>query len=163
MILATCLRRPNLQWPNMAGMNLVVAMNALAPAWNQVTAVMWRVLTLLTGITDEVTKVQVKAVANAIWAQSTLVSYHESPGPCITNVIATCRKNFSQWERSFHWKLRCHWLKYLRRVAKTLVIQGPSTWVEPGPMRHPFSGAVRSFCRETGSASEEMGQYMRQS
>ena len=48
-----------------------------------------------------------------------------SPGPCITNVIATCRKNFSQWERSFLWKLRCHWLKFLRRVAKTLVIQGP--------------------------------------
>ena len=49
------------------------------------------------------------------------------PGPCITNVIATCRKNFSQWERSFLWKLRCHWLKFLRRVAKTLVIQGPVT------------------------------------
>ena len=43
-------------------------------------------------------------------------------GPCITNVIATCRKNFSQWERSFLWKLRCHWLKFLWRVA---VIQGP--------------------------------------
>ena len=49
-----------------------------------------------------------------------------APGPCITNVIATCRKNFSQWERSFLWKLRCHWLKFLRRVAKTLVIQGPA-------------------------------------
>ena len=48
------------------------------------------------------------------------------PGPCITNVIATCRKNFSQWESSFLWKLRCHWLKFLRRVAKTLVIQGPA-------------------------------------
>ena len=46
-------------------------------------------------------------------------------GPCITNVIATCRKNFSQWESSFLWKLRYHWLKFLRRVAKTLVIQGP--------------------------------------
>ena len=46
-------------------------------------------------------------------------------GPCITNVIATCRKNFSQWESSFLWKLRCHWLKFLRRVAKTLVIRGP--------------------------------------
>ena len=33
-----------------------------------------------------------------------------------TNVIATCRKNFSQWESSFLWKLRCHWLKFLRRV-----------------------------------------------
>ena len=33
-----------------------------------------------TGITDEVTKVQVKAFANVIWAQSTLMSYQESPG-----------------------------------------------------------------------------------
>ena len=47
------------------------------------------------------------------------------PGPCITNVIATCRKNFSQRESSFLWKLRYDWLKFLRRVAKTLVIQGP--------------------------------------
>ena len=47
-------------------------------------------------------------------------------GPCITNVFATCRKNFSQWESSFLWKLRCHWLKFLQRVAKTLVIQGPA-------------------------------------
>ena len=54
-----------------------------------------------------------------------------SPGPCITNVIATCRKNFSQWESSFLWKLRCHWLKFLRRVAKTLVIQGPG----PGALK----------------------------
>ena len=46
-------------------------------------------------------------------------------GPCITNVIATCCKNFSQWESSFLWKLLYHWLKFLRLVAKTLVIQGP--------------------------------------
>ena len=52
-------------------------------------------------------------------------SINGDPGPCTTNVIATCRKNFSQWESSFLWKLRCHWLKFLRRVAKTLVIQGP--------------------------------------
>ena len=43
--------------------------------------------------------------------------------------IATCRKNFSQWESSFLWKLQCHWLKFLRRVAKTLVIQGPDVFV----------------------------------
>ena len=54
--------------------------------------------------------------------------HYKCPGPCITNVIATCRKNFSQWERSFLWKLRCHWLKFLRRVSKTLVIQGPVVW-----------------------------------
>ena len=52
-----------------------------------------------------------------------------TPGPCITNVIATCRNNFSQWESSFLWKLRCHWLKFLRRVAKTSVIQGPVPYI----------------------------------
>ena len=64
---------------------------------------------------------------------------HRGPGPCITNVIATCRKNFSQWESSFLWKLRYHWLKFLRRVAKTLVIQGPVTpkvWVNSA--RHSY-------------------------
>ena len=49
-----------------------------------------------------------------------MVSPHKRPGPCITNVFATWRKNFSQWHRSFQRKL-----KFLRRVAKTLVIQGP--------------------------------------
>ena len=57
--------------------------------------------------------------------RSSVDFHHKRPGPCITNIIATCRKNFSQWERSFLWKLRCHWLELLRRVAKTLVIQGP--------------------------------------
>ena len=53
----------------------------------------------------------------------TIVSY--GPGPCITNVFATCRKNFSQWHRSFQRKLRSHWPKILRHVAITLVIQAP--------------------------------------
>ena len=46
-------------------------------------------------------------------------------GPCITNVFAIRRKNFSQWYRSFQRKLLSHWLKFLRHVAITLVIQGP--------------------------------------
>ena len=50
------------------------------------------------------------------------------PGHCITNVFATRRKNFSQWHRSFQRKLLSHWLKFLRHVAITLVIQGPVTW-----------------------------------
>ena len=53
---------------------------------------------------------------------------HKGPGPCITNVFATCRKNFSQWHHSFQRKLRSHWLKFLRHVAITLVIQGPAMW-----------------------------------
>ena len=48
------------------------------------------------------------------------------PGPCITNVFAIRRKNFSQWHRSFQRKLLSHWLKFLRHVAITLVIQGPA-------------------------------------
>ena len=48
-------------------------------------------------------------------------------GPCITNVFATRRKNFSQWYCSFQRKLLSHWLKFLRHVAITLVIQGPGT------------------------------------
>ena len=40
------------------------------------------------------------------------------------------------------WKLRYHWLKFLRRVAKTLVIQGP------GPLwREPHSFDVRHIKR----------------
>ena len=50
---------------------------------------------------------------------------HITTGPCITNVFATRRKNFSQWHRSFQRKLLSHWLKFLRHVAITLVIQGP--------------------------------------
>ena len=39
----------------------------------------------------------------------------------------SCHKNFSQWGRSFHWKLRCHWLKCLRQRQIAVVIQGPGS------------------------------------
>ena len=56
-----------------------------------------------------------------------LCTWHpfHNTGPCITNVFATRRKNFSQWHRSFQRKLLSHRLKFLRHVAITLVIQGP--------------------------------------
>ena len=60
-------------------------------------------------------------------------------GPCITNVIATCRKNFSQWERSFLWKLRCHWLEFLRRVAKTVSNTGPRCLASSVYKKHKLS------------------------
>ena len=69
----------------------------------------------------EILKILSESSTSAKMSLTTIVG----PGPCITNVIATCRKNFSQWKSSFLWKLRYHWLKFLRRVAKTLVIQGP--------------------------------------
>ena len=37
------------------------------------------------------------------------------PGPCLTIATWCCHKNFSQWQHSFLWKLRCHWLKGLRQ------------------------------------------------
>ena len=64
------------------------------------------------------------------------------PGPCITNVFATCRKNFSQWHRSFQRKLRSHWLKFLPHVAITLVIQDPVQCLSGGipPSTYPQEG-----------------------
>ena len=46
-------------------------------------------------------------------------------GPCLTTAIWRCCKNSSQWHRSFHWKLRSHWLKFLRQRRVAVVIQGP--------------------------------------
>ena len=45
-------------------------------------------------------------------------------GPCCTIVTCRCPKNFSQWERSFLWKLRCHWLKSLQQRQIAVVWQG---------------------------------------
>ena len=64
---------------------------------------------------------------------------HHYPGPCITNVFATRRKNFSQWHRSFQRKLRSHCLKFLRHVAITLVIQGPGVCLVDG---NPYGGSL---------------------
>ena len=46
-------------------------------------------------------------------------------GHCV--IITIWRKGFSQWERSFYWNLRCHWLKFLRQRQNPVVIQGPGT------------------------------------
>ena len=50
------------------------------------------------------------------------------PGPCITAVIWHCRNPFSQWEPSFHRKLRSHWPKVLRQRYVAIVVQGPGKW-----------------------------------
>ena len=63
------------------------------------------------------------------------------PGPCITNVFATRRKNFSQWHRSFQRKLLSHWLKFLRHVAITLVIQGPGN----KPLSEPMMASLLMY------------------
>ena len=53
-----------------------------------------------------------------------LDSTHSGPEPCLTTATWRCRKNFSQWECSFHWKLRCHWLEFLRQRQIAVVRQG---------------------------------------
>ena len=47
------------------------------------------------------------------------------PGPCLTTATWRCRKNFSQWECSFHWKLRCRWLEFLQQRQIAVIRQGP--------------------------------------
>ena len=100
---------------------------------NDVTMSFWRNNVVVTCIMlcvhwdySDICSVETFLILHAAVYVSLQQKQHHRSGPCITNVIATCRKNFSQWESSFLWKLRCHWLKFLRRVAKTLVIQGPA-------------------------------------
>ena len=49
------------------------------------------------------------------------------PGLCLTTATWRCRKNFIQWECSFHWKLHCHWLEFLRQRQIAVVRQGPAS------------------------------------
>ena len=49
---------------------------------------------------------------------------YSGTGPCFTTATWRCRKNFSQWKRSFLWKLCCHWLKRLRQRQIAVVKQG---------------------------------------
>ena len=53
------------------------------------------------------------------------LSVNDQTGPCLTSATWHCRKNFSQWERGFLWKRRCHWLKGLRQHMIAVVRQGP--------------------------------------
>ena len=75
-------------------------------------------------ISIAVTSLYIRVMPSQITGNSTQAKLRIT-GPCITNVFATRRKNFSQWYRSFQRKLLSHWLKFLRHVAITLVIQGP--------------------------------------
>ena len=75
-------------------------------------------------------------------------------GPCITNVFATCRKNFSQWHRSFQRKLRSYWLTLLRHVAITLVIQ------DPGPQYHALRTA-ETYIHDMHNAEEYIYKKLR--
>ena len=52
-----------------------------------------------------------------------------APGSCVAGVFAARRGGFGHWHRSFQRKLRSRWLKFLRRVAMTLVMRGPVLYV----------------------------------
>ena len=49
----------------------------------------------------------------------------DGSGPCLSTAIWRCRKNSSQWQRSFQWKLYSYWLKFLRQRHFEVVRQGP--------------------------------------
>ena len=55
----------------------------------------------------------------------TTIGLQVRPGPCLTTATCRCRKNFSQWECSFYWKLHCHWLEFLRQHQIAVVRQCP--------------------------------------
>ena len=62
----------------------------------------------------------------ALFVGDQLVMDSAHKGPCHTTAKWRCRKKFSQWECSFHWKLRCHWLEFLRQQCQIAVVrQGP--------------------------------------
>ena len=87
------------------------------------------------------------------------------PGPCITTAIWRCRETLSQWECSFHWKLRCHWLKGLWQRHIAVVIQGlVLKWVELShrPYKAPTCHKLTLNVPE-GNASQRITLYCQES
>ena len=65
------------------------------------------------------------------------------PGPCLTTATWCCHKNFSQWEWSFHWKLRCHWLEFLQQRQIAVIRQGPDGCkMIPKSVTYPFENII---------------------
>ena len=87
------------------------------------------------------------------WLRPYWRSVHTSSGtgPSLTTATCCCSKNFSQWKRSFLWKLRCHWLKGLRQHQSTVVRQSPgfghktTSWTR---MLTKFFGAMLPWANE---------------
>ena len=53
-----------------------------------------------------------------------IIPPHFNTSPCITTAMWRCHNPFSQWQRSFQWKLHSHWLKVLRQRHIAVLIQG---------------------------------------
>ena len=67
------------------------------------------------------------------------------PGPCVTAAIWRCRKNSSQWQHSFQWKLHSRWLKFLRQRRVAVVRQGPRTAVPAIQLAMPAGYHARNL------------------
>ena len=69
--------------------------------------------------------------------------------PCLA-ATWRCRKNFNQWECSFHWKRCCHWLDFSQQrqiaaVRKT----GPGLWHFSVNYRHHLGPRVGGIVGKT--------------
>ena len=96
------------------------AINSHHPIFNADTYLLWEyriqnteslLSTLI--VTDHQCYRAIKSLKTTVHS-NTIDTYNTRPR--IINVTATRRKNLSQWERSFLWKLRCHWPKFPRRA-----------------------------------------------
>ena len=61
-------------------------------------------------------------------------------GPVLLLQHDTVARIFSQWECSFHWKLRCHWLEFLqqRQIAVVRQDPGPYVWYKSNIINFTF-------------------------
>ena len=71
----------------------------------------------------------------------------QGPGPCLTTAILRYRKNSSQWQRSFQWKLHSHWLKFLRQRHVAVVRQGPGFCVYSERFTQEATDALLRLCK----------------
>ena len=73
-----------------------------------------------------------------VHTQVSEMAWLKCPGPCLSTATWHCRKNSSQRQRSFQWKLRSNWRQCLRQRLATVVRQGPGS---------PLSLASRSILK----------------
>ena len=72
-----------------------------------------------------INSIQFYCLISTYYSNTNYTKHHADAGPCLTTAIWRCRKNSSQWQRSFQWKLRSHRLKFLRQRHVAGVRQGP--------------------------------------
>ena len=108
------------------------------------------------------------------WSELVMHLYMDKTGPCLTTAIWRCRKNSTRWQRSFQWKLRSHWLKFLRQRHVAVVRQGQGlhtsgvrfTCIKQSPLTWGVRGFHTASCQWglilfPTSASEETRGHIR--